>query len=125
MTADYYELKFGDTEKLSNFITLSDITDTTVTVENLNYDSRYFWKVRGINSVDNGSWSDIYSFSTTQLKPDTVIVESPIDSTNNASIPVVFNWRQAYLANAYQLRISDSEDFSFFLILQSQIQLLC
>ena len=114
VTADYYELKFGDTEKLSNFITLSDITDTTVTVENLNYDSRYFWKVRGINSVDNGSWSDIYSFSTTQLKPDTVIVESPIDSTNNASIPVVFNWRQAYLANAYQLRISDSEDFSFF-----------
>ena len=33
VTADYYELKFGDTDELSNSITLSDITDTTVTVK--------------------------------------------------------------------------------------------
>ena len=110
VTADYYELKFGDTEELSNSITLSDITDTTVTLENLNYDSRYFWKVRGINSLDNGRWSEVYSFSTGLPIPDFPVLVHP-QNNDDLRPPIRFGWNSTEFTDSYHLQVSQDELF--------------
>ena len=110
VTADYYELKFGDTEELSNSITLSDITDTTVTLENLNYDSRYFWKVRGINSLDNGPWSEVYSFSTGLPIPDFPVLVHP-QNNDDLRPPIRFGWNSTEFTDSYHLQVSQDELF--------------
>ena len=110
VTADYYELKFGDTEELSNSITLSDITDTTVTLENLNYDSRYFWKVRGINLLDNGPWSEVYSFSTGLPIPDFPVLVHP-QNDDDLRPPIRFGWNSTEFTDSYHLQVSQDELF--------------
>ena len=110
VTADYYELKFGDTEELSNSITLSDITDTTVTLENLNYDSRYFWKVRGINLLDNGPWSEVYSFSTGLPIPDFPVLVHP-QNNDDLRPPIRFGWNSTEFTDSYHLQVSKDELF--------------
>ena len=110
VTADYYELKFGDTEELSNSITLSDITDTTVTLENLNYDSRYFWKVRGINLLDNGPWSEVYSFSTGLPIPDFPVLVHP-QNDDDLRPPIRFGWNSTEFTDSSHLQVSQDELF--------------
>ena len=110
VTADYYELKFGDTKELSNSITLSDITDTTVTLENLNYDSRYFWKVRGINLLDNGPWSEVYSFSTGLPIPDFPVLVHP-QNDDDLRPPIRFGWNSTEFTDSYHLQVSQDELF--------------
>lgn len=58
-----YELEIRN-NKNNEVLTFSNITDTTFSVENLNYASKYFWQVKVSDSVNQTVLSEIYSFNT-------------------------------------------------------------
>jgi hypothetical protein len=60
---DRYWLEYATDSLFTNSVVDSSITDTTVTVFNLQINPYYWWRVRAHNSVGWGSFSDIWSFS--------------------------------------------------------------
>jgi len=59
-----YQILLYEDDDNQIFQQVDDYTDTTLTVEDLNYNSNYFWQVNVISSTGNITKGDIWSFST-------------------------------------------------------------
>ena len=48
----------------------SGIAETQLVMENLNFETLYYWRVRAVNEAGQGEWSAVWSFTTefTQLE---------------------------------------------------------
>lgn len=63
--ADSYQLQISSDENFNNILfDTTDVTSTNLTIDNLNGESNYWWRVRASNSEGLGEWSDKWSFST-------------------------------------------------------------
>lgn len=83
-------------------------TDTKFALDDLEFNTQYFWRIL-INDKDGASdWSSVRSFKTTF---DTPILVSPANNLLNAIMPVVFKWSSAVDVDSYTIEVSDSKDF--------------
>lgn len=64
--ADTYELQVSENSDLSlPVIDEGGISDTEYqTISNLNFSTMHYWRVRGVNSGGDGTWSDPFEFTT-------------------------------------------------------------
>ncbi|MGF1671853.1 MAG: fibronectin type III domain-containing protein, partial [Balneolaceae bacterium] len=85
-----------------------------MSVENLNYNTNYFWRVRASNEAGISNWSEARSFTTKSeplLPPETPALASPEDNRTNESRTPVLSWLAVESASFYELRVAGSEDF--------------
>ncbi|WP_407931549.1 VWA domain-containing protein, partial [Ignavibacterium album] len=69
-----YQFELATDYQFNNIIVNdSTLTDTTHTVNGLNYASTYYWRVRAKNQVGWGTWSDIWYFSTHSMSSFAII----------------------------------------------------
>ncbi len=64
--ADSYELQLSEASGFDELILeQSGLTETIYSVEDaLNYETEYFFRIRGVNQTGAGEWSEVWSFST-------------------------------------------------------------
>ena len=80
---------------------------SSVTVPACN--TRFFWRVRGINDVGNGVWSSVFSFTTGGKMPTSSSGSSPKgNALAGSNDNVTFIWSAAAEATSYHLRIKKS-----------------
>ncbi len=89
----------------------STSTDTTVLLSNLNYCTRYFWKVQALNSAPTRGYSNIFSFYVQQHIPGLPILLKPETGDTGISGTPVLYWRGDKCTQQYQLQISRSQNF--------------
>jgi hypothetical protein len=93
--SDSYEVVVATDAGLSNIIfNQTDITNTSVALSGLSYNTNYFWRVRAINNCTTGGWSSVRQF-TTELAPPctgTIINSYPYLETFDSGIG---DWSQA------------------------------
>jgi hypothetical protein len=71
--------------------------------------TRFFWRVRGINDVGNGVWSSVFSFTTGGKMPTSSSGSSPKgNALAGSNDNVTFIWSAAAEATSYHLRIKKS-----------------
>ncbi len=72
--AEYYEFLLSlDSNFIKDIIISSDqITSTQLLVQNLDYGTTYFWKVRAKSKESIGDWSDIWKFTTLEKQQSQV-----------------------------------------------------
>ena len=108
-----------------NFITglLEETITTTsyVPATNLEANVEYFWRVRGDNSVSNGSefWSDIRSFTTDQSVKMNLAV--PSDEATEVLLPADFSWSNLDNTTNYHLQVASDSLFANKLIDENNI----
>jgi hypothetical protein len=56
-----------DEDMSSPVINVTGITDTTHALDNLEYNTRYFWRVNASNESGTGEWSEVWNFNTIRL----------------------------------------------------------
>jgi hypothetical protein len=56
-----------DEDMSAPVINVTGITDTTHAADNLEYNTRYFWRVNASNESGTGEWSEVWSFITIRL----------------------------------------------------------
>ncbi len=79
-------------------------TTTTVTLSACN--TRYFWRVRAINSVGPGAWSNVFGFTTGGKNPASCSGSAPRGPVSaDAAATVPFAWSTSADATSYHLRI--------------------
>ncbi len=80
-------------------------------VEDLDFDTRYYWRTRAVNGEQKGPWSDEWSFKTRmngELAPE---LHSPEDGAEDIEIPVAVEWKSLEGTSSYELEVSSSPAF--------------
>lgn len=110
--ATSYQVQLATANSFSNPIIDSTLSETAVTVQELDTGTNYFWRVRGTNDSGAGAWSEIRSFETAIAVPGSVTLISPVDTEFEAGSTISFEWESLSLADDYRFELSTESDFS-------------
>lgn len=102
----------------SPIVNVGGISGTSYTVNGLNYNTTYYWGVRGQDGFGDGPLSDIRMFGTKVDKPTLV---SPANNAIDVPLSGTFTWNATPGADSYQIQVSTVNDFSTTVINQSGI----
>jgi hypothetical protein len=109
-----YEFQLSNNVQFNTAL-VSDIqSDTTTGISiDLNFETTYFWRVRGIGAAsDSSDWSPVMTFTTTPDIPNVPTLISPADGTSDLEIQTEFVWSSVGSAEDYTIQISESDVFS-------------
>ncbi|MEX0719642.1 MAG: T9SS type A sorting domain-containing protein [Balneolaceae bacterium] len=109
--ANGYELQASNAVDFSKSITLTGLSQTSVTVPEVLSDITYYWRVRAVYNNVPGEWTTIQSFKTELPVPDTPNWE-PADGATVEESLVEFSWGESNYAETYSIQVSDVNDFS-------------
>ncbi|MCK9279011.1 MAG: hypothetical protein M0P71_00055 [Melioribacteraceae bacterium] len=111
--ASSYDLQIT-TDSTFNEIGISKtaITDTTVKIDNLVNDTKYFWRVRANVGDASSEWAKSWEFTTIIAAPSVPELLSPADNTKNTDIALTLTWNKAERAEKYKFEFADNENFN-------------
>jgi large repetitive protein len=110
--ADRYELQISlDSPFDSTVFVNSAIVDTFCTVQSLLNNTRYFWRVRGVNVKGPGAFSDVWSLTTIVASPVVPVLVTPASGSNDLGPFVTLLWRSSPHAVSYHLQVSTDAPF--------------
>ncbi|MFP4528944.1 MAG: T9SS type A sorting domain-containing protein [Candidatus Kapaibacterium sp.] len=84
------------------------LSDTTETIAGLELNTRYFWRVRGINGALSTRWSEEWMFVTKLEAPELV---SPNDGSYGQPEKVTLQWEIVPSATGYTVQIARDAEF--------------
>lgn len=98
--ADYYTLYLDTNSEFSNPVIINDNSLLYIDTENIDWNSNYYWKVRG-EYLDgtSGNWSSTFNFSTTSKRSEAYsIIENEASYQNGLTIfSSFFNYYSAII----------------------------
>ena len=109
--SEQYNVQISSDE-FDTFVIDTLVTDTTFNVELTSNNVSFVWRVKGINTVNEGEWSDSWSFTTnfSPLEvPETLI---PFENQENVGTLAEFKWAATEDAIGYDLQISTDSLFT-------------
>ncbi|MGB3017845.1 MAG: hypothetical protein WBC65_08560, partial [Ignavibacteria bacterium] len=107
----------------STVIDQSNVTSSQYRIDTLvlNHNTKYFWRVKGINISVTGPWSLVSNFRTITQLPLTPILSSPANGAINVSVTPLLDWETVINAYAYRAQIARDLNFSSTVFDQSGI----
>ncbi|MDP2301650.1 MAG: T9SS type A sorting domain-containing protein, partial [Ignavibacteria bacterium] len=90
----------------------SSLTDTTTLVNNLDFLTEYFWRVKSKNEAGWGNFTEWNKFTTIIEKPEIPLLESPLSGTNGLIQPITLLWNSSVRTEKYELEVSTDSLFS-------------
>ena len=120
--SDYFSLQFAqDSLFINTLFTIDSIFATQYQVNNLDFNTKYFWRVRGNNSVSNGPWSDVGNFTTIVEKPTSPMLASPLNNTKGLIYPITAKWVKSLRVEKYKLQVSTDSLFGSLVLNDSTL----
>ncbi|MGZ5242438.1 MAG: hypothetical protein ACXWW0_01090, partial [Bacteroidia bacterium] len=88
--AKFYQLAYDTTADFSSAAKKDTILTKTykLTLNNLYFDSKHYWRVRAIYAGDTSDWSDTWNFSTDKKAK----LSSPYNNSNNIELNEPLRW---------------------------------
>ena len=108
--ADYYKIEISETTDFNKVVFHSDNNiSNTLEYSDLDYNKRYYWRVKAFRESDSSSWSEIWNFKTLLVTPKLI---SPMDQSTNVTVNTNLMWEQSESASKFSLQVSLYDDFS-------------
>ncbi len=93
-----------------------DIYVTQVIFDNLSENTKYWWRVRGINSEGKSEWSNTFNFTTGYIRPSVPVLVSPSSGAYKLDVSQTLTWQESARALKYHLQFSDDVTFATTII---------
>lgn len=119
--ADSYEIEIStDSTFKKRFLSDRGINANTWTMPGLQYleFTTYFWRVRATNEDGVSNWSQVFSFTTTELPADSPILLFPENNSTKQALDNQFAWSSVDKAISYEVTISVDRDFENIYLVQ-------
>ncbi len=113
--ADSYEISIAKNKNF-DFATDSVLIDTTLTLPELKSGTGYYWRVRTQSEGGFSDWSAVHYFETGVSGYPGPELQYPKDRFSNAETTLDVSWMEDKVASSYQVQVSDSAQFSSFII---------
>jgi len=108
--AEKYYIQVSNNNRFTNIVKSDSIvSDTLVTINNLEKNSKYYWRIQVKSSGNLGPWSNINNFITTLSQPSKPQL---LPATQFQTGNVKLNWKKVEGADLYSIQISKSETFN-------------
>jgi hypothetical protein len=85
----------------------------------INPGTKYWWRARASNGTVEGSYSEIWNFTTVPPIPSPPVLISPANGATNVTVPLTMTWNTSSGATSYNLQVSTSSIFSSVVIDES------
>lgn len=96
MNAQFYVLQIAKDANFQNrIVDIPDYRNTNFTVEKLEANTTYFWRVKAGNATQNSNWSAVWDFKT-MAAPEPVVLIYPEDNSLIASDSIKFAWHAVF-----------------------------
>lgn len=93
--------------------TVASTNDTTlVSLTELDENTQYYWRVKGINVFGDGPWSQVRFFTTRSELPGSISLLAPAQNASGVSVSPLFTWQASVNSDLYHLQISTASNFS-------------
>lgn len=112
--ADAYEIQVATDVAFSNTTFIDTVTSLN-TIPALDFNTNYFWRVRGLNTSQffAGNWSTIRSFTTRpNFRLEKPLLVSPVAGANQLPKDISFSWSSVTNATEYLLIIDGNSTFT-------------
>lgn len=104
-----YQVQLSKDSTFANVLYDIDvINDTTMSFYELDYFTKYYWRVRSFNERCSSQWSDVWSFSTTLNAPE---LGSPVNNERDVYPKTTFRWTVVQGATLYRLQVDTDSTF--------------
>lgn len=111
LRANRYEVVLAADSTFRSIVADSVLADTTYRPPPLQNNTRYFWRVRGLNDAGVGPWSAVFDFETIIGVPAVPRLLTPENGNRDVPPTVTFTWQAAEDAAAYEFELSTSLNF--------------
>lgn len=89
------------------------VAGTSYTVpEELDFATRFFWRVRAESGNTEGSWSNTFRFNTILGVPNPVTLIAPENNAENLQLGFRLSWQPQNGIEEYQVQVSSDDDFT-------------
>ncbi len=118
LNADNYIFEIATDNGFTSIIEDSTLSDTSLILNNLAYNTQYFWRVKATSTgFTESNWSNIFDFYTEQDQLEQAILFSPENDSTGTPNDILLNWYP--VMNAEQYTISYSTDPAFSISVQN------
>jgi regulation of enolase protein 1 (concanavalin A-like superfamily) len=117
--ASSFHLQVGTDPTFATNVVLDDpaVLDTTRTLNNLNYQTTYYWRLNADNVGGISPWSSTFSFRVTAPLPAAVTLISPSWNKVMSSASAVTAWNSSSpLVDRYQIDLATDSLFNFKIV---------
>lgn len=114
--SELYSIKLSNDSSFSSSIIDSITTGTQVQASKLSNLTRYFWKVKALNLLDQGLSSEVFNFTTVIASPEGPVLSYPIKSATNQPLALTLKWSTAKRAETYTLQLASDAAFNNLII---------
>ena len=89
------------------------VLQTRYDVRGLELSTPYYWRVRAVNEMGVGDWSEVWLFAASEEArfPSVPRLELPQDRAENQPTEIEFKWNATANATAYHLEVALDADF--------------
>lgn len=124
--AAYYTVQLSSTETFSdNVYTRPGVTACVIDTPSLMPSTKYFWRVRAINSAGESAWSSIRAFTTSAptaaMLPGAVTLQAPLANATGQATPLLLQWSPAERATTYVVQVAKTSDFTDILFTKENL----
>lgn len=85
------------------------INSTRFAFQSLEYNTKYFWRVRALNNADTSNWSEIRSFSTLLSTPNLIL---PVNKQKGVNSTTNFEWTSVSGGVSFEFQLADNSEFA-------------
>lgn len=108
-----YRIHIATDSLFNNIVVNQGNLNDTILIANLEYSTKYFWRVNGIGSGWSTGWSEVWKFETILDRPEII---SPADNSKNNPVDGIISWTTPMGAEKYHLQISLNNSFTSIII---------
>jgi hypothetical protein len=95
---------------------IDGVETTSVLLENLKFDTTYYYRIKALDETMQSSWSDIAQFTTStdpslQLTSPGSVKKKGKSGKDNTDNTVELSWEKVEIADDYQVQLSTDEEF--------------
>ena len=105
-----YQVQLSNSDDFSTTIIDTIVKTQMVNYKNLDYDAKYFWRVKALSTYSKREWSEIWNFST-YSKTLTVKLISPENDMLHISLDGKFQWEKLSNVEYYSLQVDTNPQF--------------
>lgn len=112
--ADFYQLQISKNASFDGLVVDDQqVRSNSYPLKELELDKDYFWRVRAVNDVGMGEWSQAWSFSSNREAeiPSTPKLAYPGVGAVNLPTQIDFAWDEVDGATAYHIQVSLEPNF--------------
>ncbi|MFH1051249.1 MAG: hypothetical protein V1779_10030 [bacterium] len=103
-----------DTDSLFSHAVTHETVDTLFALDaSLDYNPKYFWRVRAQFSSKLSSWSEVWNFTT---KLEDIVLRVPDNNATSRPLNDTLRWNACSGANKYSVQVSTDSIFSSFAV---------